>query len=895
MKPRRALLLTAVSLLLLFAAFVNDDDSVSVLVKKLDAFNITHPQEKVHLHLDKPYYAVGDDIWFKAYILNVNDSRLSELSGLLNVELINDRDSILQYRKLPVENGLTWGDFKLPDSLTEGNYRIRAYTQLMRNQGPEFFYDKTIKVGNAWTNKVYVTANYTYSKEKALNKVDATLQFKDNKDNAYQENAVSYEVLLDGRSVERGKAKTNASGEINLSFTNAQNKAFNSGRIVADMILPKKDKIRKEIRIKSISSNVDVQFFPEGGDLVAGIPSKLAIKSVNAQGLGENISGVIVDNDGAVLTDFKTSYLGMGMLVLSPEKGKSYTAKVKFADGSEKNYPLPAFKPEGYVLSVNNVDTSKVQVKVYVSSGLLNNDELKLLVQHGGNIEFVYKTKAKTQVAAFTIPKKDLPSGIIQLTLFSGQNTPLCERLLFIKNPADRLETMITGPSAIYNKRAALNLDLNSLDNGKATQGDYSVSVTNADVVKTDLNNESNILTSFLLTSDLKGYVEKPNHYFLDNSPQTNAELDNLLLTQGWRRFSWQDVISGTKPGVYLAEKNIEISGSLLTLGGKPMPNAKVSLFSSDGGFFMTDTLSDANGRFSFDKLSFNDGTKFIVQARNLKGKKNVEIKLNLLPEQAVTKNEHTGDIEVNVNESISSYIKSSNSYFDEMLKQGLLKHSISLNEVAIKGKKPVESKSRNLNGAGNADQTITAKNFETCVNLLTCLQGRVGGLMIRSNVPYLLRSQGRPMLVLIDGMEVDSDRLSDFSGSDIETVEVLKSTAYTSIYGGRGSGGVLIITTKTGNGASYNNYTPWIATLKPKGFPEFRSFYSPVYTTTTTDNVKDLRTTVYWNPEVRTDVNGKAKINFFTTDQAGNYRVVVEGINGSGQLGRTVYNYKVK
>jgi hypothetical protein len=894
MKPIRTLVLLSVSVLLLFTAFHRDDDSVSELVKKVEAFNLAHRQEKVHLHLDKPYYAIGDDIWFKAYVVDVQDGRLSQLSGILNVELIDDKDSLIAYHKLPVAQGLTWGDFKLPDSLTEGNYRIRAYTQLMRNQGAEFFFDKTIKVGNAWGNRVYVKAQYTYSKEKTMDEVNASLTFKDEQDSAYEDISVNYDVILNGKKVDQGKLKTNAAGEISFDFRN-KGQSFSSGRIVAEISLPNRQKIRKEIPIKNISNNVDVQFFPEGGDLVAGIPSKVGLKCINAQGLGEDISGVIVDEQGTQVTNFKTSYLGMGNLILAPDEGKKYTAKVKFSDGSEKSFPLPSCKPQGYVLAVNNSDSSKVQVKLYLSAGLLNNDELKLLVQHGGNIDFVYKAAAKTQVIAFTISKKDLPSGIIQLTLFSGQNTPLCERIIFIKNEADLIQTSISAPVGIYDKRSAVTLDLLSLNQGKATQGNYSVSVTNADVVKADLDNESNILTSLLLTSDLKGYVEKPNHYFLDNSLQTGAELDNLLLTQGWRRFSWQDVLNGAKPVVFPVEKSVQISGSLLTLGGKPMPNGKVSLFSSDNGFFLTDTVADANGRFNFDKLSFKDGTKFIVQARNLKGKKNVQVRLDLLPQQVITSNPNTGDIEVNVNETIASYIKKSKPYFDELLRQGVLKHSISLDEVAIKAKKPVESHSKNLNGPGHADQIFTSADLGTCINLLNCLQGRVPGLIVRANTPYLLRSQGVKMLVLVDGIELAADQIADFSPFDIEMIEVLKNVAYTSLYGGRGSGGIIIITTKSGNGAHYNTYSPWIVTSTPKGFPPFRSFYSPVYTTTTADQARDLRTTVYWNPEVVTNADGNGKINFFTTDQAGNYRVVVEGINGQGQLGRTVYNYKVK
>ena len=162
-----------------FAAFRSDDDPLSALLKKLEIYTDKNPQEKVHLHLDKPYYAIGDDIWFKAYVLDTRNSRPSLVSGILYVELINENDSVKKQLKLPLMSGITWGDFKLTDSLNEGNYRIRAYTQLMRNAGPDFFFDKTIKIGNSWANKVFTKASYTYSKENTVEKVNTAVKFVD--------------------------------------------------------------------------------------------------------------------------------------------------------------------------------------------------------------------------------------------------------------------------------------------------------------------------------------------------------------------------------------------------------------------------------------------------------------------------------------------------------------------------------------------------------------------------------------------------------------------------------------------------------------------------------------------------------------------------------------------
>src|ERR1700744_1378391 len=135
------------------AAFISDGPGpVQRLAEQLAKWSANYPVEKVYLQFDKPYYAVGDDIWFKAYVTVGPNHKLSALSRVLNVELIDDRDSVKQRIKLPLISGLGWGDFALSDTLPEGNYRIRAYTNWMRNSADDYFFDKVVTVVNSASN-----------------------------------------------------------------------------------------------------------------------------------------------------------------------------------------------------------------------------------------------------------------------------------------------------------------------------------------------------------------------------------------------------------------------------------------------------------------------------------------------------------------------------------------------------------------------------------------------------------------------------------------------------------------------------------------------------------------------------------------------------------------------
>lgn len=890
------LLITGICLA--FAAAV-DGDPFDLLLERMKVFNQKYAQEKVYLHLDKPYYAIGDDIWFKAYVINTETLEASDLSKILYVDLINERDSLKKQLRLPLGTGVTWGDFKLPDSLREGNYRIRAYTQWMRNAGPEFFFDKTIKIGNSWANTVFTNTSYTFSKENTAERVAADITFSNKEGSPYAEAEVRYEVQLDLKTVFKGKVMTNAQGVANLSFLNTQPSLYKSGRIIATIALPNNKKVTKEIPVKATSKEVDVQFFPESGNLIEGLPNKIGFKAVNAAGLGEQITGIIVDNNGTEINRFSSTHLGMGNVIINPQPGLTYLAKVKFADGSQKDFKLPVVQTSGYVLSVNNNDTEKLIVRIMMTNDLVNhNKELKLVGQHSGGIQFSSKSSSAKQVINTSIPKKELPGGILQLTLFSGDNVPVAERLVFINNQSDRIETKIESNKKSYAKREQVTINLSSTYTEKPALASFSVAVTNTAAVKPDLDNEGNIFTTMLLTSDLVGYIEKPNSYFLGDQPDNAQFLDNLMLTQGWRRILWKNVINNTPPNIHFeVEKTQQISGTVTNYSGKPAANSKVALFSSSGGFFALDTLTDAQGRFNFDRLMFPEDTKFIVQARTAKDKKRVDIKMDLVPGQVVTKNINTGDIEINVNEALSGYLKRSSNYFDEMNKRGLLEKSLLLDEVKIVEKKQVAPGSANLNGAGNADAVITTEQLGTCFSLSQCLQGRVAGLIIKNGAAYLTRNGGQsPMNIVLDGTNVGSDFLDNINPIDVASIEILKSANYTAIYGSNGAGGILLITTKRGGGNySSTAYTPGIITYNPRGYYVSREFYSPTYSPGIPDNKPDLRTTIYWAPQVISDQNGKSSFSFFNSDEPGVYRVVVEGMDILGHLSRTVYTYEVK
>ncbi len=883
------------SLILLFvsSAFIADDP-FAALLKQLEEFTKKYPTENVHLHLDKPYYAIGDDIWFKAYVTDSRTATPTQLSTVLYVDLIDENDSLKNQLLLTLKNGIAWGDFKLPDTLSEGNYRIRAYTHLMKNAGPDFFFDKTIKIGNSWANKVFAKVDYTYRTESGSEKINSTIRFTEKNEKPYVLTEVNYIVDLDSKIVARGKLLTNNNGEINIPIVNAMPNASQTGKIVATLTLSNKQKITKVIPIKTTSTAADVQFFPESGSLVQSLPNKIAFKVVNPNGMGEEAKGIILDNEGTEVTNFETSYLGMGNFSLNPQPGKTYKAKVIFKNGNEKIINLPKVETSGYVLSVNNTDTAKIAVKVLLSDDLVGKGNLQLLAQQNGKIAFSVKISTAKNFAVANLPKSEFLSGISVLTLFNGDAAPVAERLIFVNNTFDKINVDVNNLKAQYDKRSPVVLDLTASNQGSPIQGSFSIAVTNSSAVEPDLDNETHILTSLLLKSELKGYIEKPNAYFMDNQVKTLTNLDQLLLTQGWRKIDWKTIaaqqlyVQKFKP-----ETDLKISGNVSTYGGKPISNSKVALFTMSMGIFAIDTLTDIAGDFSFTKLNFPDSTKFVINSLNEKGKTsrgNAKITLNLPARQLVTDNINTGDIEININEQLKNYLKSSDDYFLEQMKRGMLSRTIQLEKVDIIGQKSQKPNSSSLLGAGKADYTFTKKDLLNVSLLSTYITSRTG-------IPSSQRAPGGmsigSMTIILDGV-VFSGGIDALNPQDIESIEVLKNMSSTSIYGIRGGYGVLVVNSKKGgyDAEDGKNLNPIV--YYPKGYATPRQFYSPRYDGTP-DAKPDFRNTVYWNPSIVSDAEGKFKLDYFNADVAGIYRVVIEGFDIMGNIARKTFTYQVK
>jgi hypothetical protein len=904
MNLKRSLIAVAMVAVIGICAFTaKENDPLEKIIAALEKWTETNPQEKVYLHTDRPYYLVGDTIWFKAYVTIGAKHQLSAMSGAVYVDLINDKDSISESYKLPVLAGMAKGEFVLADSnMRDGNYRIRAYTQWMRNAGPEYFYDKVFRVGNSITNPVFATITYDYPKDgKGIN---ATILYTDEKGEPYSNKMVDYEQVEDDNLVMNGRRQTDAKGELHVGLKpNKEGKYYNS-HLVTKIAAVDKQIVMKSFLVKSVATQSDIQFFPESGTLLTGVRTKVAFKAIGVTGSGINVKGIITDNTSAQVGEFESTHLGMGFFQLTPEAGKTYEAKVTYPDGSVNTVKLPVATDNGYILSMyNNYGSDTILVRIRAGAGTLTGGEQQvgLVGQSGGAVYFASNIAVNKPVVSVAIPAKDFPSGIMQFTLFSPAGVPTNERIVFLQRK-DQMDLKLNTTKKTYASREKTEVELDAKDpQGKPVDGSFSVSVINESTVPMEEEKEHTIFSHILLSSDIKGYIENPNYYFYNPTEETAGNLDVLMMTQGYRRFNWKDLTSG-KP--YLAPQKAEkmlteVTGKLLTLGGKPVVGGKVILMNNKLGLAI-DTVTDAQGKFRFGNLLITTGINFTVQGTNAKGGKLVEVVLDRQSIQVQTSNPNVGDIETDFRKSLAAVYENSRQQENELLKRGQFGRTQQLKEVQITaGKRRAANKYGYSIPEGHADRTIKPDPRDSYKDVLEFLTMKLGNITFRVDntdqcgpvsVPY---SRGERLTIILNGRKMDpceSLAFYEANPADILKVEVVSTNmALISMLGGPS----IVITTKIG--AYSRRYEPSISSISPQGFNNTKEFYSPKYKNDGQDTpILDLRSTIYWNPSVKTS-GGKGKFDFFNADSKGSYRVVVEGINSDGYLGRQVYRYVVK
>ena len=813
-------------------------------MNQAQTFANNFPREKAYLHFDNTSYYVGDTIWFKAYVTLAEQQTFSQISRPLYVELVDQTGHIADKQIIKLTQGEGNGQFILPPSMLSGYYEVRAYTRWMLAFNEPQYFSRTFPI--------------------------------------YQ--------LTNSDKLERSITTY----ELSSSMEN---------------------------RPSETEEKLNVRFFPEGGQLVEGVTSQVAFKAESKNEGNIELSGTIYTKEGAEITSFETLHDGMGRFEYTPS-AQPAIAKVDF-QGKKYEFTLPQALPNGYVLSTVS-NAGALLVRVFCNAATPQ-DTLAVFISHQGR-PYVHQLISCRSDAPqeFILPTRKLPAGVLQVSLINRAGNTLCERFVFA-NPRAPLQISTKKLKEVYAPYAPIRCELQIKNaKGEPVSGELSVSIR--DGVRSDyLEYDNNIFTDLLLTSDLKGYIHQPGYYFASPSPRKQTELDVLLMVHGWRKYDMSQAIS-TAPftPLQLPETQLALNGQVKStiLKNKLKDIALSVIVKKDDQFITGGTVTDENGRFTIPVEDFEGTTEAVIQTRKVGKERNKDASI-LIDRNFSPAPRAYGYKELHPEWKDLAYWQQKAESFDSLYMDSIRKVEglYVLDEVEIKSKRRQGS---------NMATKISEKSIDAYYDVRRSVDVLRDNGKIVTTIPELMEKlspqfywdrtndkhtyRQKPICYIMDNHIL----------SETETQMMLTEVdGLASIIISKGTGGIdddIIQNTKmsevtdsTGVDISkLDRYSVFYLIPLPRrdvlnksqsavlgtrqtviqGYTRPLEYYSPAYPTKELymDKV-DKRRTLYWNPSVQADENGKAVIECYNNQYSTPLIIQAETLGKDGQIGSMRYS----
>lgn len=828
------------------------------------------PKEKLYLHLDKPFYGAGEKIWFKGYLVNVITHQDNAQSNFIITELINRSDSIVERKKIRRDSLGFHNAFTLPATLPAGDYYLRGYSNWMLNEDPDFFFSRNIKIGNSIDNTIVSSIEYQQEDDTHYT---AKIKFTSNVQAVFENTTIKYLYLENGKIKNKGKKKTDENGWISISLPDLKSPV--ARRIEVEFDDPQYI-YKRTFHLPVFTNDFDVKFFPEGGALINIPHQNVAFKAQGADGFSKEIEGFLFNSKGDTLTNFRSEHNGMGIFTMNPVNNETYYVTVRTNDSITKRFDLPAIEPKGISIAMSHYK-QEIRYEIQKTEATEWPQKLFLLAHTRGKLAILQpinpkRTFGKMNDSLFT-------EGITHFMLIDEQGNALSERLIFVPDHKPN-QWQITTDQPTYGKREKVSLQIAAKDSeGNPVEGTFSVSITDRKSIQPD-SLADNILSNLLLTSDLKGYVEDPAFYFLNQDARTLRSIDYLMMTHGWRRHKMENVLR--TPSLNFTnyiEKGQTISGRIMGFFGANVKKGPICVLAPKYNIIAT-TETDEKGQFIVN-TSFRDSTTFLVQARTKKGFAGVDILMDP-PQYPVAT--HKAPYFNGATTFMEDYLMNTR---DQYYMEGGMR-VYNLKEVTVTAKRERPS-SKSIYTGGINTYTVEEDRLQGYGQTAFDAASRLPSVTITNGSEIHIRNNSEPAIIVIDDIvyEDASDILKDIQVSDMSSISLLRG-ADAVILGPRASGGAVVITLKDPRNLPARP-AQGIITYTPLGYSESVEFYHPTYDTPEKKNAQrsDFRSTVYWNPELRLDAEGKATIEYYTPDSTAPEDIIIEGVDKNGKVCR--------
>ncbi|MDO9187809.1 MAG: MG2 domain-containing protein [Bacteroidia bacterium] len=809
---------------------MTENDLIRSIKNKLSTYSKQAPEDRIYVQFDKPFYEPGDNIWLTAYVREGETMKASQKSDIVHVEFLNPKGTVEKSINLIAKNGVAAGDFVLDAEALGGMYKVRAYTNWMKNEGLDNVFEKDLQVQDIVLPNLKMKLDFEKKAFGAGDEVIAKLELNTNENKPLSNYNIKFVANLDGKQLLAKAEVTDEEGIKYLKFNLPKDLKTNDGllNIMIDYN-GSTESISRSIPI--VLNKIKFALYPEGGDLVNGLESNVAFRALNEFDKPADVEGIVVTEKGTQIATFSSFHQGMGAFKFNPQPNEKYSVKITKPEGITETFSLPEALSRGYIMNIDNSKTGDISVNINTTE----TEELSVVAQVRGKVYYSTAVNAKKGINKIVFPTANFPTGVSQITLFDSKGIPRSERLTFV-NKDKQLSISVKTDKEKYLPREKVKMTLSVKDErGMPMPANLSLSVVNDQLISFADDKSGNILSQLLLQQDIKGKVEEPAFYFNDKEPKADLALDYLLLTAGWRRFTWEKMMNDNLPHVAYQGERAIVAGTILdATTGKPISSAKIKI--NNQGEFQT----DENGKFIFNKLDLStpvtlaySATGYSPQAQYVQNY-NHELVMYMYDQNYYDRNNFPS--------------ASSSSQLDDMVmeapagmgravqRKAMPKDEEEKRPMKIARMKAGENKKGNAQAPAPIVEAVVKQDI---------LKNADGAKLAKE------KSSHNGDDIASGAMDFRADRFK-MEEPDMEEDQNVQQR----------------------NGMIYFRA---------------REFASPDYSKQ--ENVEtrtDFRNTIYWNPNIEVDRTGIKTVEFFASDDITSFRTTIEGIATDGTIGRT-------
>ena len=676
---------------------------------------------------------------------------------------------------------------------------------------------------------------------------------------------------------------------------------------------------------------VNLHFFPEGGNCVQGVASQIAFEAVDEAGNPIDVSGVVLNSAKQELCMITTRHEGKGVFTYTPtgDSKRKDVAEVEYS-GKKYRFDLPTGLQQGVVMETDNLSYPDSIEIILRRNSATPAEILGVAVLSEGKLQAAYFAHTENITTTFKTDKTELPSGVTQIVLFNNKGDVLCDRLVFVNNDDNFLEIKAETNKTSYRPYELAEMEFSVTDSeSNPVNTTFSLSVRDG---AGEVESNHNILTDLLLMSEIRGYVRNPPWYLESNDETHRASLDVLLMVQGWRRYSWKQMV-GVEPFElkHFAEQGIETNGKIVSLTRqRPRPNVDVTLFMSqheeeneEGGYgFIESFVTDSLGRFSFVSDVLGKWNLTLTATENGKKRDHLILLDRLFSPEP--KRYRYADLQVNLSENnnedliedeISDYETDESldsllmNYSDSLSKLGITDKVHILDEVVVKAKRNSRAQDIFAIRQNSSAYYDVASEIDDIYDSGKYIGDDIHDLLKNMNKEFyshyshgyeVIRYKGKLALIVIDYEPVEWTsyekmfRYKTISLPAIKSIAINEKLSFIAQYvrhPGISSAtlaeifGCVVFIETYPDGQVPTGNTKGIRKTRLNGYNEVKEFYHPNYLSLPPDPY-DYRRTLYWNPSVTTDENGIAKIKLYNNNRSTNFRISAETITPHGMVG---------